>query len=54
MKAEIEKRFDDVQVELIDGSGGVFEVAVNDDLVFSKKQTGRFPEPEEIFEKLES
>ena len=31
-------------LELIPSSGGVFEVVVNDHLqVFSKKQTGRFP-----------
>jgi selenoprotein W-related protein len=28
-------------------SGGVFEVYFNNDLIFSKKQTGRFPEPGE-------
>ena len=36
--------FDEFNVELIQSSGGVFEVMVNDHLqVFSKKQTGRFP-----------
>lgn len=32
---------------LIPSSGGIFEVQVGDDLVFSKVQTGRFPEPDE-------
>lgn len=29
-------------------SGGVFEVTLDGELLFSKKQTGRFPEREEI------
>ena len=37
-------RFDEFNVELIQSSGGVFEVMVNDHLqVFSKRQVGRFP-----------
>ncbi len=34
--------------KLIAGSGGVFEVTVDGTPVFSKKQSGRFPEPGEI------
>ncbi len=33
---------------LIQGSGGVFEVVIDGRLVFSKRQLGRFPEPEEV------
>ena len=41
---EFKDRFDKFSVEPIQSSGGVFEVVVNDHLqVFSKKQTGRFP-----------
>lgn len=36
--------FDSFEINLVESSGGVFEVFVNDNLqVFSKKQTGRFP-----------
>jgi selenoprotein W-related protein len=35
-------------VELIPGSGGVFEVRNGGQLVFSKRQLGRFPEPGEV------
>ena len=36
--------FDSFEINLIESDGGVFEVFVNDNLqVFSKKQTGRFP-----------
>jgi selenoprotein W-related protein len=34
--------------KLIPGAGGVFEVVVNDELIFSKKQLGRHAEPGEI------
>ena len=34
--------------------GGVFEVTINNDLVWSKKQTKRFPEYHEIEEALAS
>ena len=33
-------------------SGGVFEVSVDDRLIFSKKKEGRFPEDEEILGQL--
>jgi selenoprotein W-related protein len=52
LKAALEKNFKDVDVKLIEGSGGVFEVAIDGKLVFSKKKTGRFPEHEEIFSNL--
>jgi selenoprotein W-related protein len=48
LKAEIEKRFPDSQIELIESSGGVFEVNAEGRLLFSKKKLGRFPELEEI------
>ena len=35
-------------VELVRSGGGVFEVTVDDRLVFSKKALGRFPEPGEL------
>ena len=36
--------FDSFEINLIESGGGVFEVVVDDHLqVFSKKQTGRFP-----------
>lgn len=39
---------------LIPSSGGRFEFAVNGDLVFSKKDAGRFPEVSELREKFEA
>jgi len=42
----------DVQVELIKGSGGVFEVVKDGQLIFSRIKEGRFPEVAEILNKL--
>ena len=35
-------------VELQSGSNGRFEVTLDDELLFSKKATGRFPKPGEV------
>jgi selenoprotein W-related protein len=50
---ELRKAFK-VKATLIPGSGGAFEVTVDDKLVFSKLQTGRFPEPGEIVQQLKA
>ena len=39
---------DAVEVELIRGGGGVFEITVDGSLAFSKKALGRFPTDEEL------
>jgi selenoprotein W-related protein len=41
-----------VEAELIPSDGGVFEVAINGRLVFSKKALDRFPAEEEIFAEI--
>lgn len=35
-------------LEIVPSSGGVFEVRVDGQLVFSKRESGRFPEWDEI------
>ena len=42
------RKFGGIEVELIAGSGGIFEVVADGRPVFSKKQQGRFPETGEI------
>ena len=51
MADAIEKNFK-VRPKMIESGGGVFEVIANGDLIFSKKELGRFPENEEILTKL--
>jgi len=36
----------------VKGSGGVFDVVVDGELIFSKHEQGRYPEPEEILARL--
>ena len=49
--AEI-KRQRKIETRLIKGSGGQFEVALDGKVIFSKKQAGRFPEPQEILDQI--
>jgi selT/selW/selH-like putative selenoprotein len=39
-------------VELIESSGGAFEVVRDGTLIYSKKKTGRHPDWEEVLERL--
>ena len=36
------------EVALVPGTGGIFEVRLNGQRLWNKKQAGRFPEPKEI------
>jgi selenoprotein W-related protein len=38
---------------LIRSHGGVFEVTAGNDLLFSKKKLGRFPQPGEVEQELQ-
>ena len=53
MAKAIEKKFG-IKPRLIKSGGGVFEVVVDGSRIFSKKETGRFPEIEEILKTIES
>ena len=48
MADEIKEGIEGVSVETVEGSGGVFEVSVDGSLVYSKKETGRFPDKGEV------
>jgi selenoprotein W-related protein len=41
-----------VDAKLIGGAGGIFDVKVDGKMIFSKHETGRFPEDAEILEML--
>jgi selenoprotein W-related protein len=49
LAAEIQSTYPDADVQLIESSGGVYEVTLDGDLVFSKRQLGRHAEPGEVF-----
>jgi len=46
--AEIRGRYPEAAIDLVESSGGVFEVSVDERLVFSKKELGRHAEPGEV------
>ncbi len=48
MAADLEREYPQVEVKLIEGSGGVFEVVVDGDLVFSKLALSRHAEDGEV------
>ena len=35
-------------LELVPGSGGIFDVHLDDELVFYKKMIGRYPQPDDV------
>jgi selenoprotein W-related protein len=41
-----------VQAELLQGSGGVFDVAADGTVIYSKHRTGRFPDNAEVLQAL--
>ena len=51
MAAEIKSRFQ-VEPELIAGGGGIFDVTVDGELVFSRFAEDRFPEDGEVVERI--
>ena len=51
MAAEI-KKAKGLDVELVKGSGGIFDVHQDGRLVFSKHETHRFPEIDELLAEL--
>ena len=56
LRESLERQFG-VKAELVKGMGGVFEISVNDNLLFSKKELNRFPnenEVEDLIEGIES
>jgi selenoprotein W-related protein len=51
LEVELKSKFDHVNIKLISSGGGVFEVTLDNNLIFSKKALERFPEEGEV-EKL--
>ena len=51
LAAEIAKKFR-IEPTLIVGGGGIFDVEVDGDVIFSKHKEGRFPEASEVLSKI--
>ena len=52
MAAEITEAYPDATVKLVESSGGLFEVSVAGELVFSKQALGRHAEPGEVLRNI--
>jgi len=52
LKATLEKAFPGVSIELIESGGGAFEIRKGDKLIYSKLETGQFPDDAEIVSAL--
>jgi selenoprotein W-related protein len=48
LAAELKRSFPAADVKLVQSAGGVFEVVVDGNLVFSKKKLGRHAQPGEV------
>jgi selT/selW/selH-like putative selenoprotein len=48
LAAELKEAWPETDIRLVASSGGVFEVKVNGDLIFSKKSLRRHAEPGEV------
>jgi selT/selW/selH-like putative selenoprotein len=51
LAAEIKKELG-VDSQLVRGSGGIFDVSVNDKKIYSKYDSGKFPAEKDIIEQL--
>jgi selenoprotein W-related protein len=51
LASEIKNKYG-VDAELIEGVKGIFDVYVDDKLVFSRHEEKRFPEPQDIFDRI--
>lgn len=49
MAEELHRKFG-IKAEMVRGRGGVFDVTLDNEIIYSKKQTGRFPMPGEVEE----
>jgi len=49
---EIKENINDIDIDLIKGSIGDFEVVKDGRLIFSKRKEGRFPDSSEIMNEL--
>ena len=48
LEVELRNDFPQADISLIASGGGVFEISLNGNLIFSKKALNRFPEDDEI------
>jgi selT/selW/selH-like putative selenoprotein len=50
LEDELKSKYEDIDITLIEGSSGVFDVHLDTELIFSKKIKKRFPSKGEIID----
>ena len=53
MQAALKEKFG-VEAKLIAGGGGIFEVKLDGKVIFDKYSVGRFPDHQEVIDKIEN
>jgi len=48
LEAELKNNFSNAEITLTAGSGGIYEIRLAGEEIFSRRQAGRFPEAAEI------
>ncbi len=48
LEAHLKTKYNGADIKLISSGGGVFEITLDNELIFSKKSLGRFPDDGEI------
>jgi len=48
LEAHLKTKYNGADIKLISSGGGVFEITLDNELIFSKKALGRFPDDGEI------
>lgn len=49
---ELKKKFG-ADIELVAGSNGIFDISLDGNMIYSKSEQGRFPQPGEIIKLIE-
>ena len=53
LEVELKSKFSDIETKLISSGGGVYEITLDGELIFSKKGLERFPDDGEVIALIE-
>ena len=54
MEALLKEHFEGINVELARGHSGIYDIRLDDEMIFSKNEAGRFPEDQELLDAIRS
>ncbi len=50
----LKEHFEGINVELARGHSGIYDIRLDDEMIFSKNEAGRFPEDQELLDAIRS